>query len=222
MNFALSDEQVLLREAAGHALSRIDTVAAARAALDGEPLPDLWRTAREAGWTGLLVAEERGGAGLGAFDAMLVLEECGRRLTGTGLIGHLGATLVLERAAARLAAAERNGAAPTPDASPEAAKPVAAEPAVPSAATDALARLATGERRAALVYARPPFDDALPSLDADSRLTGTARFVLDLAGADDIVVPARGPDGELRAPPTRPEWERSASSAATPLARSAT
>src|SRR5205807_906144 len=75
LNLALSEEQRLLREAARGTLSRVPTVAAARAALDGEPTPDLWPAAREAGWPGLLIAEQRGGAGLGAFDAMLVMEE---------------------------------------------------------------------------------------------------------------------------------------------------
>ena len=73
MNFALSDEQEFLREAARGALSRVKTVEAARDALEGGELPDLWPTAREAGWPGLLIAEEHGGAGLGAFDAMLVI-----------------------------------------------------------------------------------------------------------------------------------------------------
>ena len=41
MNFALSDEQVFLKEAARGALSRVKTVEAAREALDGAPLPDL-------------------------------------------------------------------------------------------------------------------------------------------------------------------------------------
>jgi alkylation response protein AidB-like acyl-CoA dehydrogenase len=95
MNFSLTPEQELLREAARDALSRIDTIAGARAALDGEPLPDLWPTACRAGWTGLLVPEDAGGAGLGAFDAMLVMEQCGRRLTGAGLVGHLAATTIL-------------------------------------------------------------------------------------------------------------------------------
>jgi hypothetical protein len=47
MNLALSDEQVLLREAARGSLSRLPTLAAARAALDGDAsaLPDLWPTA---------------------------------------------------------------------------------------------------------------------------------------------------------------------------------
>ena len=96
MNLALSDEQVFLREAARGALSRFKTIEAAREALDGNaPLPDLWPTAKEAGWSGLLIDESAGGAGLDAFDAMLVLGECGRVLAGVALLGHLPATAIL-------------------------------------------------------------------------------------------------------------------------------
>jgi alkylation response protein AidB-like acyl-CoA dehydrogenase len=101
MNLALSDEQEFLREAARGALSRFKTLEAAREALDGkDALPDLWPTAKEAGWPGLLIAEERGGAGLDAFDAMLVLGECGRVLAGVPLLGHLPATAILNDAPA--------------------------------------------------------------------------------------------------------------------------
>jgi alkylation response protein AidB-like acyl-CoA dehydrogenase len=97
MNLALSDEQVFLREAARGALSRFKTLEAARAALDGDDsaLPDLWPTACEAGWPGLLIDEAHGGAGLDAFDAMLVLGECGRVLAPVALLGHLPATAIL-------------------------------------------------------------------------------------------------------------------------------
>jgi alkylation response protein AidB-like acyl-CoA dehydrogenase len=96
MNLALSDEQVFLREAARGALSRLKTIEAAREALDGNaPLPDLWPTAMQAGWPGLLIDEEHGGAGLDAFDAMLVLGECGRVLAGVPLLGHLPASAIL-------------------------------------------------------------------------------------------------------------------------------
>lgn len=96
MNLALSDEQVFLREAARGALSRFKTLEAAREALDGNAaLPDLWPTAMEAGWPGLLIDEGHGGAGLDAFDAMLVLGECGRVLAGVELLGHLPASAIL-------------------------------------------------------------------------------------------------------------------------------
>jgi alkylation response protein AidB-like acyl-CoA dehydrogenase len=97
MNLALSDEQVFLREAARGALSRFKTLEAARAALDGDSsaLPNLWPTACEAGWPGLLIDDAHGGAGLDAFDAMLVLGECGRVLAPVALLGHLPATAIL-------------------------------------------------------------------------------------------------------------------------------
>jgi alkylation response protein AidB-like acyl-CoA dehydrogenase len=107
---------VFLREAARGALSRFKTLEAAREALDtpqgGTPhsgahpeghkqaggsekaLPDLWPTACEAGWPGLLIDEDHGGAGLDAFDAMLVLGECGRVLAPVALLGHLPATAI--------------------------------------------------------------------------------------------------------------------------------
>ena len=84
MNFALTDEQEFLKEAARGALSRFKTVEAAREALDGGELPDLWPTAQEAGWAGLLISEEHGGAGLGVMDGMLVFAELGRVLAGVG------------------------------------------------------------------------------------------------------------------------------------------
>ena len=98
MNFALSDEQEFLRDAARGTLGRVATVEAAREALDGAELPDLWPAAVEAGWPGLLVSEERGGAGLGAIEAMLVFAELGRVLAAVPLLGHLPATWLLDRA----------------------------------------------------------------------------------------------------------------------------
>ncbi len=99
MNFALSDEQMLLREAARGALSRHKTIVAAREALeDPAALPDLWPMAVEAGWPGLLIGEEHGGAGLDAFDALLVAEECGRVLASVPLLGLLPATAILDAA----------------------------------------------------------------------------------------------------------------------------
>jgi alkylation response protein AidB-like acyl-CoA dehydrogenase len=99
MDFDLSYEQGLLREAARGALARHKTVEAARAALeDPTALPDLWPTAVDAGWPGLLIGDEHGGAGLGAFDALLVAEECGRVLAAVPLLGLIPATAILDTA----------------------------------------------------------------------------------------------------------------------------
>src|SRR5437763_15978193 len=99
MNLALSDEQEFLREAARGALSRHKTVEAAREALeDPSTLPGLWPTAVEAGWPGLLIDEQHGGAGLDVFDALLVAEECGRVLASVPLLGLVPATAILQAA----------------------------------------------------------------------------------------------------------------------------
>jgi alkylation response protein AidB-like acyl-CoA dehydrogenase len=181
MNFALSDEQIFLQEAARDALSRLDTVAAARAALEGDDLPDLWPTACTAGWTGLLIGEEHGGAGLGPLDAMLVLVECGRRLANASLLGHLPATYVLDRAGAddellqRLAAGEARAAF---------------LPAMPPGDLDPewTVEAATGHRRA-----------PAPRVRADGTLSGTVAWVPDAPGADVLVVAAVDEAGEPRA-----------------------
>jgi alkylation response protein AidB-like acyl-CoA dehydrogenase len=99
MNLALSDEQVLLRESARGMLGRRKTVEAARSALvDLQDLPDLWPDMVGAGWPGLLISEDHGGAGLGAFEGMLIAEECGRVLASTPLLGLLPATAILDAA----------------------------------------------------------------------------------------------------------------------------
>ncbi len=99
MNFALSDEQLLLRESARGSLARFKTIEAAREALENPAaLPDLWPVAVQAGWPGLLIDEEYGGAGLGGFDALLVAEECGRVLAAVPLLGLLPATAILNAA----------------------------------------------------------------------------------------------------------------------------
>src|SRR3954447_10158755 len=100
MDLSLTDEQEFLREAARGTLSRFKAVEAAREALDDglERLPDLWPAAHEAGWAGLLISEERGGAGLGVFDAMLVAEELGRVLAPVPFLGLVPATAILDAA----------------------------------------------------------------------------------------------------------------------------
>ena len=170
MNFALSDEQELLREAARGALSRHKTLEAAREALDGGERLDLWKTACEAGWPGLVIPEDQGGAGLGALDAMLVATECGRVLASVALLGHVPATALLDGADAEL-----------------------------------VSDLASGERRAAFVPARPPGDldsewtvdperglrrAPAPRMDGEGKLSGSVHWVPDAPDADVLVVAA--------------------------------
>jgi alkylation response protein AidB-like acyl-CoA dehydrogenase len=182
MNFALSDEQVLLREAARGALSRFKTIEAARDALeDPGVLPDLWPTAVAAGWPGLLIGEQHGGAGLGAFDALLVAEECGRVLASVPLLGLIPATAILDAAGdsslAAIAAGELRPAyvpARPPDSAGSPAGGWTVEPRF-------------GLRRATPVSASVSADEVT--------LTGAIAFVPDAPGADLLVAVGVDDDG---------------------------
>ena len=177
MNLELTDEQSFLRDAAREALSRVKTVAAAREALeDPAALPDLWPTAREAGWAGLLVSEDNGGAGLSAFEAMLVMAEAGRVLAGIELLGHLPASSLLDAAGDSRVAAVAEGDLR--------ACFVAAQP------PGDLERRWTVEPPSGSVRV-----DA-PVLASDGTLRGRVAWVPDAPGADVFVVVATSADGE--------------------------
>ena len=170
MNLELSDEQQFLQDAARQALSRVNTVEAAREQLDGGPRPELWPTAVEAGWAGLLVGEAGGGAGLAAFDAMLVLQECGRRLATAGLMGHLPASALLDTGGF-------DGLEPVAGGETRAAFVPARPP------NDVDARWTVDpERGLARVEA--------PRVDGDGAVTGDVPWVVDAPGAGLLVVVA--------------------------------
>jgi alkylation response protein AidB-like acyl-CoA dehydrogenase len=181
MNFSLTEEQEFLQEAARGTLSRVKTVEAARDAIEGSDLPDLWPAAVEAGWPGLLISEANEGAGLEPIDAMLVFAELGRKLASVPLLGHLPATFILDRAGAEsgllseLAAGSRRAAyvpaKPPTDLAPE----WTAEP------------LRGSQRRAA------------PTVAADGSVTGEVFWVPDAPGAQTLVVVATDGDGAPRA-----------------------
>ena len=179
MNFALSDEQEFLREAARGALSRHKTIEAAREGLeDPSALPDLWPVAVEAGWPGLLIDEDRGGAGLGVFEALLVAEECGRVLASVPLLGLVPATAILNAAGDEsldaIAAGERRPAY---------------LPARPPS------ELESGwSVEAVRGFARVPAPKATVSGE-DVELEGTVAFVPDAPGADLLVAIGLTDDG---------------------------
>ena len=176
MNLALSDEQVFLREAARGALSRYKTFEAAREALDGDEsaLPDLWPTACEAGWPGLLIDESHGGAGLDVFDAMLVLGECGRVLASVALLGHLPATAILN--------ASPTGGASLLGALASGERRAAYLPASPPSDVDAGWSV---DPRGGL--SRPAAPAAAAAGEGAATVTGELAFVPDAPGADLLV-----------------------------------
>jgi alkylation response protein AidB-like acyl-CoA dehydrogenase len=182
MNLSLSDEQILLRESARGTLSRHKTIEAAREALeDPAKLPDLWPTAVEAGWPGLLISEDHGGAGLDAFDAMLIAEECGRVLAAVPLLGVLPATAILDAAGhGSLAEVAAGGQRPVY---------LAARP------PGDLETRWTVEPAAGMTRAAAPQIEGQGEGEGVT-VTGSVAFVPDAPGADLLVVVGTGMDGE--------------------------
>ena len=181
MSALSADERSLLRSATREALAGRDWLASARDALDGAPRSNDWPIAVAAGWPGLLIGEELGGAGLGPAEALLVMRELGRELAGIPLLGHLLATSLLAASAA------------------------------PSAGSTPLSRdLAGGALRAAWLPARADADGGIsvdpvsapdraagPRIDEQDRVTASVGWVPDAPGADLLVGVAGGSDGKL-------------------------
>src|SRR6516164_6250649 len=83
MEFALTQEQAMIRDAAAEVLEQHSASAAVRRAVEQSSGCDdaLWHlVARELGWCALSIPEAAGGSGLGAFETTLLLEAMGRRL----------------------------------------------------------------------------------------------------------------------------------------------
>ena len=101
MDFALSDEQEQLRDAARELLARECPSERVRKIMQGESGsdPELQRVFAEAGWLGILVPEALGGTGLALLDAAVLLEEMGRAaLPGPFLASSVAAVIALREA----------------------------------------------------------------------------------------------------------------------------
>ena len=170
MNLALSEEQTMIRDAAAEVLAERSPSTAVRHAIEHTAGRDdaLWRTlGEELGWCGLSVPEAVGGAGLGALELVLLMEQMGRRLACVPYFS----TVCL--AGAALAQCESGQA----DAW--------------------LTRIANGEVSATLaLHSAPRFEaDAVPVRAVQTAngyaLSGTLDQVFDGATADLLIVPAR-------------------------------
>ena len=93
MDFALTDEQELLRKAARHFLETEcpKSVVKKLEASDLGYSPGLWKKMAELGWLGLILPEEYGGVGGNLMDLAVLFEELGR----AALPGPMFSTIVL-------------------------------------------------------------------------------------------------------------------------------
>ncbi|HEY2430038.1 MAG TPA: acyl-CoA dehydrogenase family protein [Acidimicrobiales bacterium] len=100
MDFTFSPEQEQLREVARSFLAKESPSTYVRAMMDDERgfTDTWWAKVVDLGWTGLLVPEEHGGAGLGLVDAVVLQEEMGRLpLPGPFFSSAIAATLLASR-----------------------------------------------------------------------------------------------------------------------------
>ena len=104
MDFALTDEQVEIRDLAARLFDDLVTQERLREVEAGdEPGLDrkLWAALAEAGLLGVAIPEEAGGLGFGVFEASQLLEEVGRTVAPVPLVSMLPATVMLSRYSAK-------------------------------------------------------------------------------------------------------------------------
>ncbi len=82
MNFDFSDEQKLLQRTARDFLEEQGALSICREVLEGDQpyARDLWKSAAELGWLGVVIPEQYGGAGFGYLELAVLAEEIGRGL----------------------------------------------------------------------------------------------------------------------------------------------
>lgn len=179
MDFAFSAEQQMLRAAARDYLTDRYPFERVVEVADGElgSDPAAWPQLVDLGWVGLSVPEGHGGAGMSFLDEVVLFEEAGRALLPAPYFATVGLALP-----ALAAAAPAGGGTDT-----------------------LLAGVLAGERTATLAWAEADGPVALVDVEAVSvtasrtpdgwALTGTKRFVPDLAAVSDVIVVARAEDG---------------------------
>jgi len=97
MNFGFTDEQEMLRAEVRKFLDSKAPLEEVRKIMETDPghSPKLWEEMAELGWLGLLVPEEYGGVGLNWVDLTVLLEETGRSLYPSPLLGCTLAVIAL-------------------------------------------------------------------------------------------------------------------------------
>lgn len=134
----------------------------------------LWNQIAELGWVGLCSAEQHGGSALGLLHLALLVEETGRALLPSPLIGSLLALAALEHAGSDAQKREH----------------------VPG--------IVAGDRLATLAFAEPggswepdQIQTRAEASNGGFMLSGVKTHVLSAASADLVVVPCLDPDGSI-------------------------
>ena len=173
MDFGFSEEQEMLRKSARDFLAKESPMTYVRQMMEDERgfRDEQWQQMAGLGWTGLILPEEHGGAGLDFVDLIVVLEEMGRVV----LPGPFFSTVVL-------------GGVALLDGGSVAQK------------KELLPKLAAGKLRVTLAHLEPSarWDAEGIALEARPagggyKLSGTKLFVPDAHTADLLIVAGRAP-----------------------------
>jgi alkylation response protein AidB-like acyl-CoA dehydrogenase len=170
MDFELNETQKLFKDSARELFAAECPPTRVRQMIEeGEPYSDsLWQKLVDQGWTGLILAEEHGGTGLGLVELAVAFEEMGRALVPGGFLSTVA-----------LAGPLIEGACST------------------SYRADLLQRISEGKTRAtvALLEESASWDPAAVKLQAASgdavKLNGRKLFVSDAGSADLIITAVR-------------------------------
>src|SRR5688572_7933174 len=172
MHFAFTEEQRALRRAARDFLRTRATPELVRRSMDdalGYDRETWRRVADELGWTALIVPEALGGAGAGAVELSIVMEEAGRTLFPSPLFSSVG---LFENALLVLGSEAQSA--------------------------ELLAALIAGAATGAIAHAEPSGDADPGAIAALARpsggdfvLSGTKSYVIDGASADHLIVAVR-------------------------------
>src|SRR5215510_12908199 len=100
MNFALSEDHLMLRQSARTFLEK--EISLARVLVPGATVEDAgyeanWRKIADMGWPGLVIDETEGGSGLSCIELAMILGEMGRSLAPSPFLGTLFGTWAIQR-----------------------------------------------------------------------------------------------------------------------------
>jgi len=167
MNFALSEDHLVLRQSARTFLEKetsLQGVLVPGATVEDASYDANWEKIVAMGWPALIISEEHGGLGLSCIDLAMILGEMGRCLAPSPFLGTLLGTWAIARAGS----AEQKGRL--------------------------LPRIAAGELKLALAIADSTGTTDGPSRECAARgdrLTGVKSLAIDAAAADLLVCAAQ-------------------------------
>jgi acyl-CoA dehydrogenase len=169
MNFEFTQDQTMLRDVARDFLGKHVPLQLCRDALEDEgrhARQTIWPKIAELGWSGITIAEENGGIGLGYLELVVVAEQMGRALAPL----PFSASAYLATEALLLAGSAAQKA-------------------------DYLPRLATGDITGCVALAEKGVWHAsgltLSTVFQDSKLSGIKPYIMGAIGADFAIVAAR-------------------------------